>query len=168
MLDYIIKTGDLVILGPLGLPAIEPPLPDPKPSPAPPPPPPSPGTVMLPPFPIVGFGSANIKEQLLCVVGDEDKILALQGPVPYVSATYPVPGTGKVTIILANDQIAQQTRHLDKAVILKGTTFKFKFEVISPALFPPPPAPPLYPDSITTYSGTGSFRPVMRTAVRGV
>ncbi|MCL4298063.1 MAG: hypothetical protein KJ077_20135 [Anaerolineae bacterium] len=166
MADFVIKTGDLLILAPLGLPLEPPPPPKPLPPPAPPPPPPSIATVLLPPFPIIGFLPTTINYARLCVQGDEAKIPVIQAPVPYASITYPVPGTGRLTITLNSDQIAQIARCGGQPVILKGTTFQVKLQVITPALFPPPPAPPLYPDSITTYTGTGAFQTTNST-IRG-
>ncbi len=42
-------------------------------------------------------------------------------------------------------------------MLLKGSTFKAKFQVMTPAQQPPPgPGPPI-PDATPQYSGTGSF-----------
>lgn len=112
--------------------------------------------VVVQPGSITGSGPATLDGKNLCVEGDEDSV-SVPG-CTYMTPQYSIPGTGTLSIdSLAGDQTAQKTNTGDKAVLLKGSNFTAKFEVQSPAQQPPPgPGSPI-PDSMTSYSGSGSF-----------
>lgn len=90
-----------------------------------------------------------------CVQGDE-KTVVLPG-IPYMSGSFVTPGVCTLTIQqLGADQLSKKTTIGGKAAIVKGTTFTAKMQVMSPAMQPNPPAPPI-PDPVPTNMGTGVF-----------
>ena len=90
-----------------------------------------------------------------CVEGDEKSVVCLG--IPYVSGSFVTPGTCTLTIQqLGGDQLSRKTKIGGKAVIVKGTTFTAKMQVMSPAMQPNPPAPPI-PDPVPMNTGTGMF-----------
>jgi hypothetical protein len=90
-----------------------------------------------------------------CVEGDE-KTVVLPG-IPYMSGSFVTPGTCTLTIQqLGADQLSRKTKIGGKAVIVKGTTFTAKMQVMSPAMQPNPPAPPV-PDPVAVNTGQGMF-----------
>ena len=112
-------------------------------------------TVVVQPGTLVGSGKGKISGKPLCVDGDEKKVI-----VPgcaYMTAIHTIPGVGTLSIqSLGGNQKAKKTKSGGKPVLLKGSTFRAKFQVNAPAQQPAPPAPPI-PDSTPQYSGTGSF-----------
>lgn len=134
MADFILITGDKAMFNPTFGPA----------------------TVVVQPGTLAGSGKGKISGKLVCVDGDEKKVI-----VPgctYMTPQYSIPGVGILSIqSLGGDQKAQKTKSGGKPVLLKGSTFTAKFQVMAPAMQPPPgPGPPI-PDSTPQYSGTGSF-----------
>ncbi len=110
---------------------------------------PQPGTLQ-------GSGPGTYQGKKLCVDGDESKVMV--SGVSYMTPQYSIPGTGTLKIsALGGDQKATKTNTGGKAVLLRGTTFTAKFEVMSPAMQPPPGTSPPIPDSTTQYSGSGMF-----------
>jgi hypothetical protein len=112
--------------------------------------------VVVQPGNLVGTGKNNIGGKPAGVQGDEKKVI-----VPgctYMTPQYSIPGVGTLMIdSLGGDQIAKKTKSGGKAVLLKGSTFTAKFQVMAPALQPPPgPGPPI-PDATPQYIGTGNF-----------
>jgi len=113
-------------------------------------------TVVPQPGKLEGSGPGTLNGKNLCVAGDESKV-SVAGCM-YMTPQYCIPGSGTLKIdALAGDQTATKTNTGGKAVLLKGTKFKAKFEVQSPAQQPPPgPGSPI-PDSTSEYSGKGLF-----------
>lgn len=138
MSDFILTTGDLAMFNPMFGQAI----------------------VTVIPGNIVGSGKAKINQKLICVDGDE-KTVIVPG-CPYMTPVHNIPGVGMLSIAsLAANQKAQRTKSNSKPVLLKGSTFTAKFQVMVPAQQPTPAGP--IPDATPQYSGTGSF---MTTNVR--
>jgi hypothetical protein len=122
-------------------------------------------TVVVQPGTLSGTAQCKVGGKMVCVEGDESTVLvpgcAYQAP-PYV-----IPGVGILSIdSLATDQTAKKTKSAGKAVLLKGSDFNAKFEVMVPAMQPPPGPGPPTPDSTTQYKGTGSFL-TTNTRVKG-
>ena len=113
-------------------------------------------TVVVAPGTLSGSGRAMIASVPSCVKGDEALLVV---PVcPYQTPVYSIPGTGMLSIAsLAADQVAQKTSSGGKPALLKGSNFNAKFQVMVPAMQPPPgPGSPI-PDATPSYSGQGSF-----------
>ena len=134
MADFILVTGDQAIFKPKFGQAIVTPIP---------------GT-------LIGSGKAKVDGRIICVNGDEKKVIV--PGCPYMTSQFNIPGMGILSIrSLAANQKARKVKSGGKPVLLKGTTFTAKFQVVLPAMKPlPPPAPPL-PDPVPIYSGTGNF-----------
>jgi hypothetical protein len=99
--------------------------------------------------------TVNAAGMTACVEGDE-KSVVLPG-IPYISGSFVTPGTCTLTIQqLGADQLSQKTKIGGKKVIVKGSTFTAKMQVMSPAMQPNPPAPPI-PDPVAVKTGTGMF-----------
>lgn len=138
MADLILIAGDSVVFSPAFTPAV----------------------VTVQPGTLQGSGPAAIGGKKVCVDGDESKV-EVMGCV-YTTPQYTIAGVGTLKIsALATNQKATKTKAGGKAVLLKGGTFTASFEVQTPAQQPPPPpAPgPPTPDTITQYSGNGTFVP---------
>lgn len=134
MSDYILTTGDTVLFKPsFGAATVVP----------------QPGT-------LTGTGRGKVGGKPVCVEGDE-KTVIVPGCM-YQTPQYSIPGAGILSIdSLASDQVAKKDKSGGKAVLLKGGDFNAKFQVVVPAMQPPPgPGPPI-PDSTPSYSGNGSF-----------
>ena len=134
MADFILITGDIVMFNPTFGQAI----------------------VVVQPGTLSGTSTDKIGGMAVCVEGDEANVM-----VPgctYMAPPYVIPGVGMLSIdSLGSDQVAHKTTSSGTAVLLKGSTFNAKFQVMVPAQQPPPgPGPPI-PDSTPDYSGTGSF-----------
>lgn len=134
MADYMLTTGDTVMFKP----------------------PFGAATVVPQPGTLSGTARCKVSGKIVCVEGDEATVI-----VPgcqYIAPPYVIPGVGILSIdSLASDQVAQKTKSGGKAVLLKGGDFNAKFEVVAPAMQPPPgPGSPI-PDSTTQYSGNGVF-----------
>jgi hypothetical protein len=110
--------------------------------------------VTVRPGDLIGSGKDKINQKLVCVDGDEKKVI-----VPgctYITAQHSIPGMGMLLIqSLAGNQKAQKTQSNGKPVLLKGGEFKAKFTVLVPAQQPSAPNP--IPDNTPQYSGTGTF-----------
>jgi hypothetical protein len=107
--------------------------------------------VVVQPGTLVASGPATITGKKICVVGDEAQV-AVPG-CTYTTPTFSAAGTGTLKIAaLAGDQMAMKTNSGNKAVMLKGSKFTAKFEVIAPATNPAGVA-----DAVMMYPGTGSF-----------
>lgn len=134
MADFILITGDQVMFNPTFGQAI----------------------VVVRPGNLIGSGKDKVNGKIICVDGDEKKVM-----VPgctYMTSQYSIPGVGMLTIeSLAANQKAKKTKSGGKPVLLKGGSFKAKFQVMVPAQQPPPgPGAPI-PDSTPQYSGSGTF-----------
>jgi hypothetical protein len=131
MLDSILTSGDQAIFIPLFGKAI----------------------VVVRPGTLTGTGRARVQGRTICVEGDEKKVIV--PGCPYTSPPQVIPGAGMLTIqSLAANQKARRVKSGGKAVLLKGSTFTAKFQVLAPATLPPPVSTP---DTILQYSGTGTF-----------
>ena len=132
MPDFILITGDSVIFNPTFGKAI----------------------VVVRPGILTGTGRATVNKKTICIDGDEKKVL-----VPgcsYISPPNVTPGTGTLSIqSLAPNQKDRRVKSRGKAVLLKGTTFTAKFQVMVPAMQPSIPVP--IPDPLLLYTGTGTF-----------
>lgn len=135
MLDSILTTGDQAMFIPIFGKAI----------------------VVVRPGALTGSGRAKVRGKTICVDGDEKKVI-VPGCV-YISPPNIIPGVGTLSIqSLGANQKAKRVKSGGKAVLLKGSTFKAKFQFTLPASQPPPP--PLPPSGVDTnlqYSGTGTF-----------
>jgi hypothetical protein len=132
MADFILMTGDIAMFNPPF------------------------GQAVVTPLPgnIIGSSKDTITKKMVCVDGDE-KTVIVPG-CPYMTPSHPIPGAGILSIdSLAADQKAMRTKSNGKPVLLKGSTFKAKFQVVAPAQQPTPAGP--VPDPTPQYSGTGSF-----------
>jgi Contractile injection system spike tip protein len=113
------------------------------------------GKAIFSPGFLIGSGRAKIQNRIVCVEGDEKKILC-----SYTSPPHVIPGTGilKMNQLPASNK-AKKVKSGGKAVLLKGSTFEAKFTVITPALQPIPPKP----DKNKEYKGRLTF---MTTNIR--
>lgn len=111
-------------------------------------------TVIAPPGVITGTAKENINGLLVCAAGDEASVV-VAGAV-YFTPLFPIPGVGTLTIeSLAADQQARKNKSGTRAVILKRTKFRARFQVSIPAQVVQPAG--TVPDSTSVYFGTGSF-----------
>lgn len=134
MADFILVTGDTVMFNPAFGPA----------------------TIVPVPGVLSGSGRSNVGGKPVCVEGDEKNVIVTG--VTYMSPVYSIPGVGMLKIdALGGDQKATKTKSGGKAVLLKGSTFTAKLQVMTPAQQPPPGPGPPTPDAMTEYSGTGTF-----------
>ncbi len=132
MADFILITGDKAMFNPNFGPAI----------------------ITVRPGDLIGTGKDKINQKLVCVDGDEKKVIV--PGCPYTTPQYSIPGMGMLFIqSLAANQKAQKTKSSGKPVLLKGGQFQAKFTVMVPAQQPSSPNP--IPDSTPQYSGTGTF-----------
>lgn len=102
---------------------------------------------------IQATGKSTVTGKKVCLDGDEKKV---QVPgCPYISGPYVIPGVGtlKIDTLLPN-QKTMKGKSGSKPMILKGIMFKAKFEVLAPAMMPPPAATP---DPMKMYPGMGQF-----------
>ena len=132
MADFILMTGDQVMFNPNCGQAI----------------------VVVRPANLMGSGQSKINGKLICVDGDEKKVLVIG--CAYTTLQHSIPGVGMLSIqALAGNQKAQKTKSGGKPVLLKGASFQSKFQVMVPAQQPSTPSP--IPDPTPQYAGTGSF-----------
>ena len=108
-----------------------------------------PAQVIAGPGVIMGSSRAKIDGAAVCVQGDE-------GSVIVTGASYSVPplagGIGILTIsALASDQTAQKGNSGRRALLLRGSKFQARLQVVTPA------TAGNSADTTTTYSGTGTF-----------
>ena len=131
MADFILMTGDTVQFMPAMGPAI----------------------VAVIPGTYAGKARAFINKIPACVQGDE-----LQVIVPgcmYTSGAFTIPGVGNLTIIgISTGLTAVRVKSGGKPVLIKGSTFQAKFDILTPAQMPPPVSTP---DAPGPRSGTCSF-----------
>lgn len=124
------------------------------------------GQAIITPIPGVMVSSATktmVTKKPVCLDGDEKKVVV--SGVAYISGSFVIPGVGTLTIQqLGGDQKSMKTKIEGKAPILKGTMFTAKFQVMTPAQQPNPPAPPV-PDPVPTYMGQGMFVPTDMTVM---
>jgi contractile injection system spike tip protein len=114
-----------------------------------------PATVVAPPGVITGTAKEKINGLLVCAAGDEASVVV--PGATYFTPSFPIPGVGTLTIeSLATDQQARKAKSGSRAVILKGTKFRARFQVNVPAQVVPPSGTPIL-DPTPTYSGMGSF-----------
>jgi hypothetical protein len=126
--DFVIRTGDQAIFNPTFAPAV---------------------AVVLPGT-ITGTGQSTNTGPIVCVQGDEASVVV--PGVVYTSGPY-VGGIGTLTITALNaDQIAKQTKFLNKPAILKGTLFTARLTVTVPANNSG------VPDPTPIYTGNGQFQ----------
>ncbi|MEH1804411.1 hypothetical protein [Nostoc sp.] len=134
MLDFILISGDRAIFNPIFGKAI---------------------VVVRPGF-LTGTGIPTVNKKNICIDGDEKKVI-----VPgcsYTSPPFVIPGMGILSIqSLAANQKSKKVKSKGKVVLLKGNTFKAKFQVMVPATQPTIPPIPPEPDTTLQYSGTGTF-----------
>lgn len=132
--DFVIRTGDQAIFNPSFPPAV---------------------AVVLPGM-ITGTGQSTNTGPIVCVQGDEASVVV--PGVSYVAPPFTTPGFGTLTIAALNaDQIAKQTKFLNKPAILKGTLFTAKLTVTIPATTTPPATPSA--DVVgRVYTGNGQFQ----------
>lgn len=112
--------------------------------------------VVVRPGRLAGSGPGTIGGKALCVDGDESRV-SVPGCI-YMTGVHSIPGVGTLTIKqLAPNQKAAKTKSGGKPVLLKGAIFTAQFQVVAPAMQPPPgPSGPI-PDGTPQYTGTGSF-----------
>ena len=141
MTDFILITGDKAMFNPTFGQAI----------------------VTVRPGDLIGTGKGKIDGKIICVDGDEKKVIV--PGCPYMTPQYSIPGVGILSIqSLAGNQKAKKNKSGSKAVLLKGATFTAKFQVAVPAQQPTPAGP--VPDGTPQYSGTGTFM-TTNTKVKG-
>jgi hypothetical protein len=115
-----------------------------------------PATVTVQPGTLTGSGDATFGGKALCIDGDE-KSVAVPG-CPYTTASHTIAGSGTLKIAaLGSDQRATARRSNGKPVLLKGGSFTATFEVEVPAQQPQPAPSSPVPDTMTQYSGSGTF-----------
>jgi Contractile injection system spike tip protein len=132
MADFILMTGDKAMFNPNFGQAI----------------------VVVRPGDLLGSGQAKISGKLVCIDGDEKKVIVVG--CTYMTPQYSIPGVGMLSIqSLAGNQKAKKTKSGGKPVLLKGASFQAKFQVMVPAQQPSAPSP--IPDVTPQYAGTGSF-----------
>ena len=102
---------------------------------------------------LAGTGTKKINGKKVCISGDERQVKLY---CSYVTKIHTSPGVGMLTISsLADNNIAKKTKSKGQPVMLKGATFKAKFQVAVPAMQPSAPSP--IPDATPQYNGTGTF-----------
>lgn len=132
MADYILITGDQAIFQPTFGPAI----------------------VTVLPGILIGSGPATVNYVPMCLQGDEAKVIV--PGCPYISGSFSIPGVGMLMIdSLAPDQLTMKTTYQNKPIMLKGSNFIAKFQVLVPAIMMAGPVP--VPDPVPIYMGQGSF-----------
>ena len=88
--------------------------------------------VTVRPGQLIGSGKDRINSQLVCIAGDE-KTVSVPGCM-YITPQHPVPGVGTLSIAsLGPDQTAVKTKSSSQPVLLKGSSFQAKFQVVTPA-----------------------------------
>jgi len=113
----------------------------------------SPATIVPVPGTITASSQAQSNSMAACVVGDETSV-SVPG-VAYVSGAFTTPGTGTLTILsLGSDQKAKKGKSGQIPLILKGSSFRAKFQIMTPAMNT---APTPAPDPTPTYFGSGQF-----------
>lgn len=102
---------------------------------------------------LAGSGPATLDSKTICLDGDESSVVV--PGCPYISGAFVTPGVGILMIdSLGSDQLTTKTTYQGKAIMLQGSNFVAKFQVLAPAI--EPSVPPV-PDPTPEYSGQGSF-----------
>lgn len=102
---------------------------------------------------LIGSGKDKINGKPVCVEGDEKNVIVPE--CIYINPQYSIPGVGILTIeSLTGNQKAKKSKSNGKFVLLKGWTFKAKFQVTVPTQQPSTPA---IPEATPKYSGTRIF-----------
>lgn len=115
----------------------------------------APATVIAPPGVITGSARKKINGLIACTEGDEATVV-VAGAV-YFTPSFPIPGAGTLTIeSLGPDQKAKKGKSVGRALILRGSKFRVRFQVAAPAQVIQPGGTTV-PDLTPVYSGTGSF-----------
>ena len=113
-----------------------------------------PATVIAPPGVITGTAAAKVSGLTACAEGDEASVV-VAGAV-YFTPSFPIPGAGTLTIeSLGPDQKAGKGKSSGRALILRGSKFRARFQVAAPAQVPVTGG--TVPDPTPVYFGTGSF-----------
>jgi hypothetical protein len=113
-----------------------------------------PATVIAPPGVINGSAKMSVNKLTACVEGDESSVVV--SGAAYFTPSFPIPGVGTLTIeSLGPDQRAKKVKSADRALILRGTKFRARFQVSAPASINVSGGTVFDPNPI--YSGTGSF-----------
>lgn len=129
MADFVLIDGDQVIFHPTFTP---------------------PAMVVVKPGKIKGSAQQTYDGKKICVEGDETKV---EVTCNYTAGAFLTPGYGTLKIeALGADQKAKEAKCSGKPVLLKGSVFDAKFEVIKGAQDPNGIL-----DSETQYKGTGQF-----------
>lgn len=104
---------------------------------------------------MAGFFTVN--GRIPCVEGDEQRAVVVN--CSYTSGPYQIPGFGTLRIeTLPPVNYAQNTRIGGKRVLVKGSPFPARFDVVTPAQLPPtPPAFAPVPDPMPFYRGLAMF-----------
>lgn len=103
---------------------------------------------------LIDTGKDKINHKLVCVDGDEKKVIV--PGCPYMISQYSISRVGILSIeSLVGNQKAKKTKSGGKTVLLKSASFQAKFQVIIPAQQPSAPSP--IPDATPQYSGSGTF-----------
>lgn len=134
-MDYVLSTGDLLVIVPQFGKA----------------------TVTVPPAPLIGTGSVltvGMVPMQACVEGDEFPVV-LRAPLPYVSGNYIQPGAGLLSIELEDSHWTKVMTCKGKKLLRVGGTVKAKFQVTVPATQPTYPG--VTPDSTTEYESKGKY-----------
>ncbi|MBC8066948.1 MAG: hypothetical protein IAG13_01325 [Deltaproteobacteria bacterium] len=127
-MDHMLRSGDQAIFDPLFGAAI----------------------VTAPPGIITGSGRAKLDGATVCVEGDESTVVVT---ATYVTAVLSTAGTCVVTIeSLGADQSALKAKSSRLATLLRGSSFRARLQVTSPATSPNASDAPG-----AVYSGTGVF-----------
>jgi hypothetical protein len=113
-----------------------------------------PATVIAPPGVINGSAKLGVNKLTVCAEGDESSVVV--PGAAYFTPSFPIPGVGTLTIeSLGPDQRAKKGKSAGRALILRGTKFRARFQVSAPAQVIS--GPNTVPDPNPIYSGTGSF-----------
>ena len=130
--DYIIKQGDMLKVT-IFPPTIVP--------------------MLMAPVPLLGSsGDMTVMSMPVCLEGDELPP-SLQAPMMYMSPPYVIPGMGTLSLTLSATNTTMRTKNGDP-VLIKGSPFTAEFEVVAPAMMPPPASTP---DSVSKKSGIAEF-----------
>lgn len=120
--------------------------------------------MLIPPIiPIVGSSTHTITPAGMkgCIEGDETKVRLVASYV-ILPEGYFIPGTAQATISKLNDdQLSTQTKCDKKAVILKGTEFEAKLQVMMPCMTPNKATGIPEPHSTMSFDGKGEFQIMM-------
>jgi len=109
-------------------------------------------TVAVQPGTISGTGHATISGKKVCLTNDITSVTV--AGVSYITAAYPFPGTGTLTIRSLRADQQKNWCQSTSPVIVVGATFIAQFQTTVPAKAPPPASTP---DPTPLREGTGSI-----------